>query len=1411
MAVEAERDGGLPNDSVENAEILVQQFQGSSAVIGTPFEGSISAESDVDYYKIEVAGPGLVQINFSTLSPSISSIWALSLINSDETAYLPLTSRLDSDGATLSAAVEEGATELTVQGVDGDPSQRNVYFEGSTDVYKVLDSDLTSGAGTLTIAAAPAQDSGAVLQFDPAYLATGQDVILNAVALEAGNYYLKISKATSFSSASYSIQASVTPTGESGYNDVKADIADATNRLLQDVWMQGTLSDDNDVDYWSFTTTSASDFDIEFLGSGGSDDIPDWAITVTNWTGTNLTDTPLVSAVQFSAGAYATQSFSQQQDVAKTYLVKVAAAKEDVSTLGYYIKVSGANLDLNDTPVSTLGDVSSLSSGAYLSAYTSDELAVVVKSLPAAAEGEGGDLQLSSLFVATDTDSAQSLTYKVVLKPAIDSQAVSHLEATVDGETVSYAANGETISFTAEEYETAKFFPGDAPGDSVLLFQAVDDSLAKDGSGYGALMELVMRVVDGNYRVIAEGTTPGVLTEGSADTKDLISVKLGYAPADDETVTIYLDHGLEEAGQYQLSFNKASLTFTSETWDTVQVVSVTAREDLRKESEQAGELSFRVTSSDTASAYNGLAVEGFTYQIVDVPNHPATGAVSFTVGGDVLQQGATLSAADTLSDVEGKTKPTVYRWSSSSDGVVWGSGFATGSTVTLTQSQVGKYIRVAGEFIDDEGNSEKVFSDISTSKVSNVNDAPSLKAAQSDIMATAGSLYSYSLPAGTFADVDAGDTLSYSWKLLDSASGTTANDLPTWLTVSADGKTLSSDAVGGAADDVLYVQVTATDSDNASVSDVFSLTIKAADAGAPQAKVLIPDQSVNEGSPLDFVFSVGTFEDPDGGVLTYGASTTATDDRSLPAWLNFDPATRTFSGTPSNIDVGILPITVKATDITGKSVSDVFLLEVKNVNALPTGTLSSNSLSVAVKQGSVLTASANISDADGLPTSAEYIYQWQSKAVDGEWTDIIGANATTVTLTQAEVGKTVRATVRYQDLMGTNETFASATHTSTVANVNDAPVGTAVSVTTDEDTAKTGTLAGTDADGDALTFSKVSDPSHGTVTIASNGSYTYTPTANYNGTDSFTFKVNDGTVDSVDATVSITVSAVNDAPVGTAVSITTDEDTAKTGTLAGTDVDGDALTFSKVSDPSHGTVTIASNGSYTYTPTANYNGTDSFTFKVNDGAVDSESATVSITVSATGKTVAGQVKGWRGDASLGDVVVKSSDEADAITDTSDTDGTFTLPSVPGSQAAIQVTKSGFTRGEALEASITLSDVIDNLKVFLNLSLSYEAPFKHVSADFNGDGKHDLSDVIGVLKYFLGLDTGTALPEWVFVNEADLNDSGYPLRWDDNANGAILDKSHTQPAPLNVDLAGDTSDLQVIGVLRGDMNGSFFDA
>src|SRR5207253_3766017 len=106
-----------------------------------------------------------------------------------------------------------------------------------------------------------------------------------------------------------------------------------------------------------------------------------------------------------------------------------------------------------------------------------------------------------------------------------------------------------------------------------------------------------------------------------------------------------------------------------------------------------------------------------------------------------------------------------------------------------------------------------------------------------------------------------------------------------------------------------------------------------------------------------------------------------------------------------------------------------------------------------------------------------------------------------------------------------------------------------------------------------------------------------------------------GTADSAAATVSITVTAVNDAPVAYAQSVITAEDTAKAITLTASDVDGDALTYSIVSGPSHGSLSGAA-PNVTYTPAANYNGSDSFTFKANDATADSAAATVSITVTA---------------------------------------------------------------------------------------------------------------------------------------------------------------------------------------------------
>ncbi len=162
----------------------------------------------------------------------------------------------------------------------------------------------------------------------------------------------------------------------------------------------------------------------------------------------------------------------------------------------------------------------------------------------------------------------------------------------------------------------------------------------------------------------------------------------------------------------------------------------------------------------------------------------------------------------------------------------------------------------------------------------------------------------------------------------------------------------------------------------------------------------------------------------------------------------------------------------------------------------------------------------------------------------------------------------------------------------------------------------------TDADGNALTAVRVSDPAHGTLTLNANGSFTYTPTAGYSGADSFAYKANDGQVSGNTATVAITVAPQsNRAPVAAGDSYSTAAgaalNVAAPGVLANdTDADGNALTAVRVSGPAHGTLTLKANGSFTYKPTSRYSGVDSFKYKANDGKVSGNTVTVTITVAA---------------------------------------------------------------------------------------------------------------------------------------------------------------------------------------------------
>jgi cellulose biosynthesis protein BcsQ len=177
---------------------------------------------------------------------------------------------------------------------------------------------------------------------------------------------------------------------------------------------------------------------------------------------------------------------------------------------------------------------------------------------------------------------------------------------------------------------------------------------------------------------------------------------------------------------------------------------------------------------------------------------------------------------------------------------------------------------------------------------------------------------------------------------------------------------------------------------------------------------------------------------------------------------------------------------------------------------------------------------------------------------------------------------------------------------------NHAPMAELQVVNTAEDTPAVVNLAGSDQDGDTLVYSVVTGPSHGKLSGTA-PNLTYTPNRDFNGPDSFTFKVNDGTADSALTTVSITITPVNDRPIATSDNVTTLEDMPVSIALAGIDPDGNPLTYAIVAPPSGGSLS-GTEPNMTYTPNLNFNGSDRFTFKVNDGTADSAPAAVSLMV-----------------------------------------------------------------------------------------------------------------------------------------------------------------------------------------------------
>ena len=206
--------------------------------------------------------------------------------------------------------------------------------------------------------------------------------------------------------------------------------------------------------------------------------------------------------------------------------------------------------------------------------------------------------------------------------------------------------------------------------------------------------------------------------------------------------------------------------------------------------------------------------------------------------------------------------------------------------------------------------------------------------------------------------------------------------------------------------------------------------------------------------------------------------------------------------------------------------------------------------------------------------------------------------------------------------IGDGQSEDTATVSMAVTPPNQPPVADDETLETPEDTVgQVNVLTGdTDSDGDPLTVTSLNPTaSHGTVACTAAGVCTYTPNANYNGSDEFDYTVSDGHGGTDTGHVTITVTSVNDTPDAVNNTLTTDEDTAKVVSVLGndTDVDGDSLTVTTAAPTAaHGTVACTAAGECTYTPAANYHGPDLFTYGTSDGNGGTDTATVAIIVTS---------------------------------------------------------------------------------------------------------------------------------------------------------------------------------------------------
>ena len=398
-----------------------------------------------------------------------------------------------------------------------------------------------------------------------------------------------------------------------------------------------------------------------------------------------------------------------------------------------------------------------------------------------------------------------------------------------------------------------------------------------------------------------------------------------------------------------------------------------------------------------------------------------------------------------------------------------------------------------------------------------------------------------------------------------------------------------------------------------------------------------------------------TATDVDSTTLTYSVVANSTVGGSV----SIDPATGNYTFTPTQDFNGTASFRFTANDGSLTSAAATVTITITGVNSAPvlsstTATLTTITEDQTTNAGQTVASFLQSTDADTNALSGVAITgldpgngQWQYSTNGGTSWSAVGTvsdasalllrstdkirfvpnaiDGTTANFSYHAWDQTSGTTGTKVDttINGGQTAFSTATGTAsiTVTPVNDAPVAAASTASGTEDVGPiTGQVTATDVDSTTLTYAAVANSAvGGSVSVDSaTGNYSFTPAQDFNGTASFRFTANDGSVNSAPATVTIAIAPVNDPPVAVADSGSTSQGVAVLlDVLANdTDVDGDTLSIAGVGNASNGTVAIQS-GKVLYTPNSGYTGSDAFTYTASDGHGGTAIGNVSVNVTTT--------------------------------------------------------------------------------------------------------------------------------------------------------------------------------------------------